>query len=281
MRHSRCIGLLAVLFLTAFVMLVGASSSGTKISFSSLDKNQPYHVSGTLYLPENSSSPNPAIVLVHGTTGIDSRGAFYREAILNAGIAIFEVDFKTGVFTSALDRPHSEEFVPLAFAALKELRKLPNIDPARIGIMGFSLGGGVTLRTAMETNRQTWMGAEKGFATHVAFYPVCRPFIKQLQDSGSRMTGAPMIIFYGTEDAYSEGTAVPELKRLLATKYNFDLTTVEYPGATHGFNRHARSISYRDPAAIGGKGYMEWNESAANDSLTRVVAFLRENLAAK
>jgi len=81
--------------------------------------------------------------------------------------------------------------------------------------MGFSLGGGVTLRTAMETNRQTWMAAEKGFATHVAFYPVCKPFIKRLENSGSALTGAPMIIFYGTEDVYGEGKAVPKLKRRL------------------------------------------------------------------
>jgi len=232
-------------------------------------------------MSEKSSSPCPAVVLVHGTAGIDARGTFYREPILNAGIAIFEVDFKTGVFTSALNRPHPEEFLPLAFAALKELRKLPAIDPARIGIMGFSLGGGITLRTAVESNRELWMGSEKGFVAHAAFYPVCKPFIKRLESSHSKLTGAPMIIFYGTEDVYGEGSAVPELKRLLSKKYNFELTTVEYAGATHGFNLNAPPISYPDPAAKDGKGYMAWNPEAANDSLTKVVAFLRANLAAQ
>ena len=99
MRYLRCGGLLTAVFVAFLGISVGASSAGTAINFSSLDKNQHYQVSGTLYSPENSSSPCPAIVLVHGTAGIDSRGAFYREAILNAGIAILEVDFKTGVFT--------------------------------------------------------------------------------------------------------------------------------------------------------------------------------------
>lgn len=90
-----------------------------------------------------------------------------------------------------------------------------------------------------------------------------------------------MIIFYGTEDVYGEGSAVPELKRLLSKKYNFELTTVEYAGATHGFNLNAPPISYPDPAAKDGKGYMAWNPEAANDSLTKVVAFLRANLAAQ
>ena len=281
MRYLRCVVLLTAVFLTVFAVSAGASSAGTKINFSSLDKNQPYQVSGTLYMSEKSSSPCPAVVLVHGTAGIDARGTFYREPILNAGIAIFEVDFKTGVFTSALNRPHPEEFLPLAFAALKELRKLPAIDPARIGIMGFSLGGGITLRTAVESNRELWMGSEKGFVAHAAFYPVCKPFIKRLESSHSKLTGAPMIIFYGTEDVYGESSAVPELKRLLSKKYNFELTTVEYAGATHGFNLNAPPISYPDPAAKDGKGYMAWNPEAANDSLTKVVAFLRANLAAQ
>lgn len=194
---------------------------------------------------------------------------------------MLEVDFKTGVFTNAMDRPHPEAFLPLAFAALKELRKVNAIDPNRIGIMGFSMGGGITIRTAVEANRQMWMGDEKGFAAHVAFYPVCKPFIKRLESSHSKMTGAPMIILYGTEDAYGEGEAVPELKRLLTKKYDFDLQTVEYAGASHGFNRNAPPLSYPDPAAKGGRGYMAWDANAANDSIPKVVAFLRQNLAGK
>lgn len=57
-----------------------------------------------------------------------------------------------------------------------------------------------------------------------------------------------------------------------------DTKTVEYAGACHDFNRNEPPLSYYDPAAIGGKGYMEWNADAANDSLTKVVAFLRETL---
>jgi dienelactone hydrolase len=280
MRYLRSIGFLTAVFLIVSVMSVAAASAGTRINFSSLDPNQHYNVYGTLYLPENNSSPSSAIVMVHGTSEINSVGVFYREAILNAGIAIFEVDFKTGIFTGPMDRPPIDTFLPLVFAALKELRKLPTIDPNRIGIMGFSMGGAVTLRTAMESNRKPWMRDEKGFAAYAAFYPVTKPFIPVLEKNGSKLTGGPMIIFYGTADYYGDGEGVPELKSLLARKYNFEVTTVEYAGAAHGFNRNEQTISYRDPAAIGQKGFMTWNPDAANDSLTKVVAFLRENLAA-
>ena len=273
-------GILVMVLLGVLVLPAEAIPAGTKIGFSSLDTEHPHKVSATLYLPKNASNPVPAIVLVHGTAGIDTRGAFYRESILGAGIAIFEVDFKTGVYTGTFSRPKPDALLPMAFAALKELRKLSSIDPNRIGIMGFSMGGQVALRTAMEDNRQRWMGGEKGFIAFATFYPVCKPFIKDLEQSGSKLTGGPIIVFYGTDDSYGDGTAVPELKTLLATKYHFQLATVEYPGATHGFNRNAHAIRYFDPAATGRRGYMRWNPEAANDSLIKVVAFLREELAA-
>jgi len=279
MRNLRCFVLLAVVFLTGVaVMSVGASSGETTIHFTSLDQSHPYNLSGTLYLPKNTSAPCPAVVLVHGTMGIDSRGVLYREPIVKAGMAVFEVDFKTGIYTSPLNRPKPDALLAMGFAALKELRKLPAIDPARIGIMGFSMGGHLAVYAAFESSRKLWMDSEKGFAAHVGFYPVCKSFLKQ---KDLQMTGAPMIIFYGTKDSYGDGKAVPELKSALSEKYQFDVTTVEYAGVSHGFNRDAPPISYMDPAATHMRGHMEYNAEATSDSLPKVVAFLRQALAAK
>jgi dienelactone hydrolase len=281
MKFVRWIRVAALGFTTTCVATAGASSAGTKIDFSSLDTHHPYKVSGTLYLPENASSPVPAVVLIHGTTGIDQRGELYRQPLLDAGIGIFEVDFKTGIYKGTLDRPEPDTFLPMAFAALKALRKLPTVDPARIGIMGFSLGGNIALRTAMESNVRQWMGDDKGFAAFALFYPVSNHFTKDFEKSGSKLTGGPMIIFYGTDDSYGEGKAVPELKSLLAEKYNFQLITVEYPGATHAFNLNGPDMNYLDPAAKGMRVHIRWNPDAASDSVTKVVAFLREYLAAE
>jgi dienelactone hydrolase len=281
MKRWTCAGFLAVVLIAAFVMPSAASQAGRWIEFSSLDAQHPYKVSGTLYLPENATSPVPAIVLVHGTAGIDRRGQLYRRPLLDAGIGIFEVDFKTGIYRGTTDRPKPDTFLPMAFAALKELRKQPAVDPNRIGIMGFSLGGNTALRTAMESNVKQWMGDDKSFAAFALFYPVCDHFTKEFEKSGSKLTGGPMIVFYGTEDSYGDGKAVPELKSLLATKYGFHVTTVEYPGATHGFNLNGPEMTLFDPAAKGMKAHIKWDPEATNDSVTKVVAFLRENLAVK
>ena len=281
MKHVKRNRLLTLGFLVVFVLPVRAFPAQTRINFSSLDTGHPYRVSGTLYLPENASGPVPAIVLVHGTEEIDRRNVLYRRPLLDAGIGVFDVDFKTGIYRGTTDRPKPETFVPMAFAALKELRKLPTVDPNRIGIMGFSLGGNIALRTAMESNVQHWMGTDKGFVAFVMFYPVCNHFTKDFAESGSKLTGDPMIVFYGTEDSFGEGKAVPELKKLLAKKYNFQLTTVEYAGATHGFNLDGPEMNVFDPAAKGMRAHIKWNPEAAHDSVTKAVAFLRENLLAK
>jgi dienelactone hydrolase len=280
MRTAGCIELLTVILLTAFVLPAEASTAGTRIEFSSLDASHPHQLSGTLYLPENATGPSPAIVLCHGTVGIDMRNEFYREPLLKEGIAVFDVDFMTGIYTSTTDRPGIDTFMPMAFAALKELRKLPTIDPKRIGIMGFSLGGAITLRSSLEDARKQWMGDGKGFAVHVGFYPVCKVFIPVAEKS-SGLTGAPMIVLFGSKDSYGDGKAAFELKDLLQNKFNFKLLLVEYPGASHGFNRNAPSMTYFDPAADHHFGHVEWNAEAANDSVIKVVAFLHQNLTAR
>jgi dienelactone hydrolase len=201
----------------------------------------------------------------------------YRDAILKAGIATFEVDFKTGVYSGVLSRPRPPAFVPMAFAALQELRKQPAIAPDAIAIMGYSLGGHTAVDTAFEVNRKTWLRDEKGFAAHVAFYPVSKPYLEQ---GDLTMTGAPMIILYGTEDSYGDGSNVPAFKRLLMQKANFDVTTVEYAGALHDFNHNVPPETHWDPVAIGHRAHTAWSADAANDSVVQVVSFLRKNLVA-
>jgi dienelactone hydrolase len=77
------------------------------------------------------------------------------------------------------------------------------------------------------------------------------------------------------------GTSVPAFKRLLQEKANFAVTTVEYAGASHAFNHKAPPEDHWDPVAIGHRSHTAWNADAANDSLGKVVSFLRDTLTAK
>jgi dienelactone hydrolase len=55
------------------------------------------------------------------------------------------------------------------YRALELLATHPRIDPARIGVMGFSKGGGVALYAAMTRFQRRHGPAGAKFAHHIAF----------------------------------------------------------------------------------------------------------------
>ena len=79
MNRQNGISVVIAIIMTMVAVNAGASNSGTVIEFSSLDKTHDHDVRGTLYLPDSGSPPYPAIVMVHGTAGIDEVGALYRQ----------------------------------------------------------------------------------------------------------------------------------------------------------------------------------------------------------
>jgi dienelactone hydrolase len=275
MQPATWFGVLAATLPVLFAAAVEAAPAPRAIEFRSLDPGQSWRLHGTLYLPDDRAAPHRALVVMHGTLGIDARNELYRDALLKEGIATFEIDYKTGVYRTVLRRPRPAEIVPVAYAALQELRKLPEIDPDRIAIMGYSLGGHAAVDTAFESNRGRWLHDAKGFAAHVAFYPVSRPYLEQ---ADLAVTGAPMIILYGTADSYGEGDSIPAFVRLLEEKARFKATVVPYPGASHDFNLDAPADDHWDPVAVGHRSHTEWNADAAHDSVVRVVEFLRSSL---
>jgi len=85
-----------------------------------------------------------------------------------------------------------------ALAALKLLATHPRVDPARIGVLGFSKGGQVALYTALEPFREAVIADDTRFALHVAFYPYCSDWY--LSELISR---APMLLLLGGQDDYT------------------------------------------------------------------------------
>ena len=269
-------GVLLPVPLPVLLLLVAGwpAAADERLFFAPLDGG--HTVSGSLSLPA-AAGKVPAVVVVHGTGGIDSRGAYYIGPLNRAGIATFEVDFKTGVFNSARDRPPNDTFLPMAFAALKLLRDNPAIDGERIGIMGFSLGGHLTLGTLLTANRQHWLGAAKGFAAHAAFYPSCRYFLAK--PGLDAIEPAPLMVFYGLKDSYGDGQACPALRERLSRTMTPPPTFIAYPEAGHGFDRTGPPVTAYDPAADGHQAVLEWNGDAAEDARARVVAFFTATLA--
>lgn len=120
-----------------------------------------HSLAGTLLLPERTpESPAlfPAAVLVSGSGPQDRDETLFghkpflviADALARAGIAVLRYDDRgVGASTGRFEGTTTHEFATDADEATEWLRRQPEIDPARIGIIGHSEGGLIAPLVAM------------------------------------------------------------------------------------------------------------------------------------
>lgn len=247
--------------------------------------------------PEHSLS---AVVILHGSGGVDARGDFYAEALNAAGIATLEIDmWEARGLSGGGNRPALPIYTyPDAFAALAYLTTRAEIDPEHIGVLGFSWGGFVSLAAAEEFYANTF-GGNLRFAAHVANYPVCYGFnntdIALLQPADVKgtqfqnLTGAPVLIQVGTEDGYDNGADnCRSLIDQLPNRKDRQAVQLEvYQDAFHAWDRLQIPLTVNDPFADEGSYFATGvapkveiipDVEQAYQSRTRVVEFFLKSL---
>jgi len=241
-------------------------------------------VAGRLNIISDASGTTAAVVICHGSDGIDGRGDFHATALNAAGIATLEIDMwaARGVARGAAARPRSPvDTLPDAFTAKAFLGAQPEIDPTRIGIMGFSWGGVVTLLSATR-GAQALAGAAPPFRAHVAMYPVCWAYEVVPGLSLASLTGAPILIQTGDADTYDDPDGLDQLLARLPQESRARIRGVTHPGAGHGFDRDLPVQTIVDPFAHKGQGgpvVMAFHPEAARRARELTVEFFREALA--
>lgn len=246
--------------------------------------------------------PLTAVLILHGSAGVDSRGDFYEAALNAVGIATLQIDmWQARGVTSVANRPAA----PIltygdAFAALNFLASQPRIDPNRIGVLGFSWGGVVSLAAAEQLYNAQFATVSGGrrFAAHVANYPVCYgannltiPALQPPAATGTQflhLTGAPVMIQIGSNDSYDNG--VQHCMDLAASVNpgNGNVVSVNaYPGAFHAFDRLMVPETELDPFANEGSYFSTGvlpqvkvvpDVAQARLSRQRVTAFFQQKL---
>jgi hypothetical protein len=111
-------------------------------------------ISATLYIPDQSG-PVPAVLMLHGfASSKDEVGNLFgrqAKALAEKGIASLRIDF-AGFGKSAGDPGNMtvDSELDNAKQALDVLKKTDGIDPKRIGVLGFSFGGGIATLLASD-----------------------------------------------------------------------------------------------------------------------------------
>ncbi len=271
----------------------------------------PLTLQGKLSVPRGAEWPGghgghgqrklPAVLILHGSAGIDARGDFYEAALNAAGIATLQIDmWQARGYTSPGQRPSAPILTyPDAFSALAFLARQPGIDGTRVGVLGFSWGGLVSLGAA-ERLYAGQFGNGLTFKAHVAHYPVCYAWnntalLAAVHSTPAQygvqwlaLTGAPVLIQVGTRDDYDNSSAPCEALAQAANASNGGVVSVAtYPGATHGWDRLMVPISVTDPFANQGSYFstgvpptvqLTPDARQAYQSRERVVRFFARHL---
>lgn len=227
------------------------------VVFESTDPAAPLRIPGKLSVPTAGRAPYPAVLIAHGSSGVDGRGPHYAALLHRAGIATLEIDMWSprGLAGGTDGRPRSvAETLPDAFGGLRLLAADRRIDARRIGIMGFSWGGVVSMLTATEPHAQRLAPPGLRFAAHAPLYPICWIYNRAPGYEFERLTGAPVFIQAGERDAYDDPDTCRRLIDSLPAPARACVSALVHPNATHAWDRLEPPITVADPFSHRGAG---------------------------
>jgi dienelactone hydrolase len=188
---------------------------------------------GDLLMPEGVTGVVPAMVISHGSAGLQALSYAWAEMFTSMGVAAFVIDHFSGrgFGSTYSDQSQINQAVVPAdgLMALRLLATHPRIDASRVGYIGFSKGGAGALISGYERMRASIIPEATRFALHVPFYPGGR------KATANRLTGAPFRIFMGDLDDYDTVADTRALyEQMRAVGADVELTV--YPGAYHAFD---------------------------------------------
>ena len=200
---------------------------------------------------------SPAVIVIQEIFGVNNDVRSIADRLANEGYfaAAPELFHRSG---RGVDIPFSEmqqafgergklsndDITADVQATLDYLQSNPDVDADNIGIVGFCFGGMVS-----------YLGATmSGIKAAAVYYgggilprPDAGPDAPRLLDDTADAVQAPIISFWGTEDAGIPVSNVEEIERVLKEKGK-SVETHIYEGAGHGFFCSERG-SYNEPAS--------------------------------
>jgi len=230
-------------------------------------------IAGALVKPDGAG-PFSAVVYMPPCGGPNfpielKQEKFMIDRMLSKGIAVFVVD---PLMPRGLDQGNCDKYLAVledvrnkneavlellrqggddAAAALKVAKTLPDIDPKKIFLMGFSSGATASLYA---TDPKAEGASDTEIAGVVAYYPLC---------DENRDAAVPTLILIGEMDDWTGPVAACQA---LQSKGNYEV--VVYPGATHAF-----SMPFDKPFDFAGH-HLAYDEATTMEAAQRAEAFI-------
>jgi carboxymethylenebutenolidase len=181
------------------------------------------------YLPNANGERLPAIIGLHGSGGgHDTMGAT-ANPLAAEGFAVFVPHYFDRTGTTTADKGESIRNFPLWMKTLWDVTSFvaaqPAVDPERMGILGFSLGGYLAVSLAsIDTRIKAAAEFSGGFPREMKL------FMRRLP---------PVLIVHGERDDVIPVSEAHHLQELLA-KRNTPYEMQVYPGEGHHLGAEAR-----------------------------------------
>jgi dienelactone hydrolase len=200
-----------------------------------------------IQLPDGNG-PFAAVIISHTVGGFqpDVEGDAVRR-LLAAGYAVGALDHfgPRGVREATGGGFNTAAAASDALIALRLLATHPRIDPHRIAMIGFSMGGQATQNAAYEPIRRRFAGDAR-FAAHVSFYGPCSTLAL---DGPQTLTGAPVLLLFAGKDETTTRERCDQIEALVrAVQPDAPRRTIWYPDAYHAWNhpkfRNARFLPH-------------------------------------
>jgi dienelactone hydrolase len=251
-----------------------AGRAGALVEFPNVSEHAPTKLLGYLTRPDaglsamlgsrsNRAGPHPAVVVLHGCGGFSSHSAKIADQMGSWGYVALTVDSLGprritnhcggGLF---LDQAFD------AYAALRYLSQLDFVDPARVAVLGQSMGRSAALYAVDRDLAAQYF--DQRFRAAIAYYPGCGI-------PAASMT-APTLILIGEADDWNTA----ERCREMAAHSRPDGATIAlrvYEGAYHAFD-----VAQLKPGIRSLGHWLEYNEPAAGDAEKKLRTFLAKNL---
>jgi dienelactone hydrolase len=283
------LGSLRLLAAAMFFHCCASVAAQELVHFPSLDDNGPGKpattIDGYMFRPAGGGR-HPALVFLHGCDGafdrtnglLGRRERDWAAEFTPRGYVVLIVDSfgprNHGEMCSqrGFDRELYLKRPRDAYGALLFLQAQPFVRPDRIGVIGWSQGGGTVLYAirAQSLGRPAQL-PQGDFRAAVAFYPASCDERRQ----PGWISPIPLLVLLGAEDVW---TPAAPCKAFLdgATGRGARIEVQIYPGAYHGFDRanspRRELPEYRTAADV--VPVVGTEPAARQDALSRVPTFL-------